>query len=58
MADDRTKRAPQDPVRINMDDEHEVQYWTRELGVDKDQLAQVIAKVGNLAAAVRRELRK
>jgi hypothetical protein len=34
----------------------EVKYWTRELGVDKQQLQKLVEKVGNSAAAVRKEL--
>jgi hypothetical protein len=33
-----------------------VQYWTRHLGVTKDQLQRTVDKVGNSAAAVRKEL--
>ncbi|KAA0069907.1 DUF3606 domain-containing protein [Tardiphaga sp. P9-11] len=36
-----------------MHEAHEVKYWTKELGVDKDKLQKT---VGNSAAAVRKEL--
>jgi hypothetical protein len=39
-----------------MDEEHEVRYWTQELGVSKERLASIIARVGDSADAVRREL--
>jgi hypothetical protein len=35
---------------------HEVQYWTRHLGVTRDELQRTVNKVGNSAAAVRKEL--
>ena len=35
---------------------HEVQYWTRHLGVTRDELQRTVDKVGNSAAAVRKEL--
>jgi hypothetical protein len=41
-----------------MDEDHEVRYWTKEFGVSKERLASVIARVGNSAEAVRRELGK
>jgi hypothetical protein len=41
-----------------MGEEHEVRYWTKALGVTKEQLAAAVAKVGNSADAVRRELGK
>ena len=46
--DDLKKKGSQDRSKINMHEPHEVKYWTKELGVDKD--------VGNSAAAVRKEL--
>jgi hypothetical protein len=56
MTDDKSKRAPQDRSRISLNEDYEVRYWTEHLGVTKDELARVVAKVGDSAAAVRREL--
>ena len=39
-----------------MNEAWEVDFWTRELGVSKDELQTVANKVGNSTAAVRREL--
>jgi Protein of unknown function (DUF3606) len=58
MADDLKNRGAQDRARISMSEEHEVRYWTKALGVSKEQLAAAVAKVGNSAEAVRRELGK
>jgi hypothetical protein len=41
-----------------MNEDHEVRYWTKELGVTKEQLVAAVNKVGNSAEAVRRELDK
>src|SRR4029077_20855118 len=57
MADDRMKRGSQDRSRISMEQEHEIRYWTQELGVSEAVLTAAVAKVGNSAEAVRRELR-
>jgi hypothetical protein len=48
------------PLRNNiaMTDELEVKYWTRHLGVSRDELQRAVDKVGNSAAAVRKELRR
>lgn len=35
---------------------HEVKYWAHQFGVSKDQLQKPVDKVGNSAAAVRKEL--
>jgi hypothetical protein len=56
MADDLGNRGPQDRARISTTEAHEVRYWTKELGVSKERLASVVARVGNSAEAARREL--
>jgi len=56
MADDLTNRGAQDRSRISMSEDHEVRYWTKELGVTREQLQRAVDKVGNSAAAVRKEL--
>jgi hypothetical protein len=43
---------------ISMGEEHEVRYWTKALGVSKEELADAISKVGNSVDAIRRELGK
>lgn len=58
MADDLSNRGVQDRSRISMSEEHEVRYWTEALGVTREQLQRAVDKVGNSAAAVRKELGK
>jgi hypothetical protein len=54
--DDLKKKGPADRSKINMHEDWEVKYWTKELGVDKAQLQKLVDKVGYSAAAVRQEL--
>jgi hypothetical protein len=54
--DDLKKRASPDRSKINMQEPREVKYWAKELGVNKERLQKVVDKVGNAAAAVRKEL--
>jgi hypothetical protein len=54
--DSLTKREQPDRSKINMHQPHEVKYWTHALNVSKDELQKTIDKVGNSAAAVRKEL--
>ena len=56
MSDDLLNKGQRDRSHIAMDQPHEVQYWTRHLGVTKDELQRAVDKVGNSAAAVRKEL--
>jgi uncharacterized protein DUF3606 len=58
MADDRMKRGSQDRSKISIEREHEIRYWTQELGVSEAALTAAVAKVGNSVAAVRRELHR
>jgi hypothetical protein len=49
-------KSQPDRSKINMQEDFEVKYWTRQLGVSKAQLQAAVDKVGNAAAAVRKEL--
>lgn len=51
-----TRKEAADRSKINMQQPHEARYWTRHLGVSRDALEKAIDKVGNGAAAVRKEL--
>lgn len=51
-----TKSTQPDRSKINMHDPHEVKYWTRALSVSADTFQQAVDKVGNAAAAVRKQL--
>jgi len=56
MSDDLLNKGQRDRSHISMGQPHEVHYWTKHLGVSKDELHRAIEKVGNSAAAVRKEL--
>jgi hypothetical protein len=51
-----TKKEQPDRSKINMHQPHEVKYWTHALGVSSEDLQRAVDKVGNSAAAVRKEL--
>ena len=46
MSDDMTNRGPQDRARINVNEAHELRYWTKELGVTEAQLKEAVNAVG------------
>ena len=56
VMDNLTRKDQRDRSKINMNEDFEVKYWTKELGVSKEQLQRAVDKVGNSAAAVRREI--
>jgi 3-oxoacyl-[acyl-carrier-protein] synthase III len=51
-----TRRGPQDRSKIDMQEAYAIKYWARELGVSREELQKAVDKVGNSAAAVRKEL--
>jgi hypothetical protein len=56
MADDPSKRGPQDRSRISLSEDYEVRYWCKKFGVTPDILRTAVEKVGNSAEAVEKEL--
>jgi hypothetical protein len=58
MAAALTNKTPPLRNHIAMDEPLEVKYWTKHLGVTRDELQRAVDKVGNSAAAVRKELGK
>lgn len=56
--DDLKNKGQQDRSKIKMHEEHEVKYWTKQLGVSKEELQKAVDKVGNGAATVRKQLGK
>ncbi|MFC5462972.1 DUF3606 domain-containing protein [Massilia niabensis] len=58
MADNLQDAGAQDRSRINVNEEHEVRYWTEALGVNREQLEKAVSEVGVSANAVREHLKK
>ena len=54
--DNLTRKDRRDRSKINMHEAYEVKYWAHALGVTREQLQRAVDKVGNSAAAVRKEL--
>ena len=51
-----TRKEAADRSKINMQQPREIRYWTRHLSISKADLQKAVEKVGNAAAAVRKEL--
>ena len=58
MADDTKQRHGQDRNRIDLDQDYELRYWTRELGVTEQELKQAVRAAGTQIETVRRYLDK
>lgn len=57
MADNLNLTGKQDDIRININQQHEVSYWTRTLGVSEARLRQAHKAAGPLVKNIRTWLR-
>lgn len=56
MSDDLTRKGPEDPTKINVNQSWEVDYWIDELGVAARQLRDAVNAVGPLVVDVKLHL--
>ena len=56
MKNHPSPRTPRDPDHVNLDDDHEVRYWSQTFGCTKEQLEEAVKKVGPRFQAVRAQL--
>jgi hypothetical protein len=56
MADDLEQTGKPDDQRINVEQDHELNYWSNELGVSRERLKQAVQQAGPLLKDVRRAL--
>jgi AraC-like DNA-binding protein len=57
MSDDKSKSQGQDRQRINVHQDYELRDWSRKFGVSPEELKRAVAKVGDRATDVERELK-
>jgi hypothetical protein len=56
MADDLKQTGRADDQRINVDQDHELNYWSRELGVSREELRSAVQQAGPMVRDVRQHL--
>lgn len=56
MSDNLKKTRPFDASRINVNEAHELTYWSRSLGISEKAVKEAIRAVGTSTKAVRRYL--
>lgn len=56
MPDDLTRKRPHDSQRINLDQEHEVQYWCDKFDCTEEELREAVSLIGDSSAVVQRYL--
>lgn len=52
MADSTANRGSPDRDRINMNQDHEVRYWSQKFGVSADELRKAVQAAGSMAKDV------
>ncbi|MDQ1165644.1 hypothetical protein QE431_001962 [Flavobacterium sp. SORGH_AS 622] len=57
MSDDLKNKGAQDRSRINMNEDHEVAYWTEKFNVSREELQRAVDQAGSSADAVAQVLR-
>lgn len=58
MADDLKQTGRQDDQRINLDQDHEVNYWSKELGVSREELRRAVEQAGPMVKNARQHLNR
>jgi hypothetical protein len=58
MGDNLKEKGTPDSKRINIEEQHEITYWTKELGVSEERLKEAVEKAGTSVQAVREFLKK
>ncbi|MES3020820.1 MAG: DUF3606 domain-containing protein [Pseudomonadota bacterium] len=56
MSDNVLEPGPQDYDRVNVNVEAELEYWTKQFGVSREQLAMAIEEVGPRIPDLKRKL--
>ena len=57
MPDDLTKKRPQDALKINLSQQHEIDYWTKALHTTEGKLRIAVSRVGPFVSDVKEYLR-
>ena len=58
MADDRTMTGQADRIRINLNEDYEVRYWTEKWNVSREELAAAVHEAGVMVKDVAKKLGK
>ncbi|MDB5122709.1 MAG: hypothetical protein JWP94_838 [Mucilaginibacter sp.] len=56
--DNKNNVGTPDRDRININENYEVEYWTKTLGISADELKKAVKSAGTSADAVRQHLKK
>jgi uncharacterized protein DUF3606 len=58
MADNLKETGKPDGSRINIEQDHELNYWSEKFGVSREELQSAVAKAGPMLKNVREHLQR
>ena len=58
MADNLKQTGRSDDARINLDQDHELAYWSEKLGVSREQLREAVQAAGPMVKNVQKHLNR
>jgi hypothetical protein len=58
MVDDLKRRQPEDPLKVNLNERWEVEYWTKRFGVTEAKLREAVKAAGVMVKNVEAWLAK
>jgi hypothetical protein len=58
MADNRTITGQADRIRINMNEDYEVRYWTQKWNISREELTAAVREAGVMVKDVAKNLGK
>jgi hypothetical protein len=58
MADNLEQTGRPDDQRINVEQDHELSYWSKELGVSREELRKAVQQAGPVVKNVRQHLNR
>ena len=58
IADDLKQTGKSDDSRINIEQDHELKYWSAKFGVSREELQSAVAKAGPMLKNVRAHLQR
>jgi hypothetical protein len=58
MADDPKQTGARDDTRINVEQDHELRYWSDKFGISRDELRKAVQAAGPMVKDVQRHLNR
>ncbi|MCP3946158.1 DUF3606 domain-containing protein [Herbaspirillum sp.] len=57
MSDDLKRHGPEDPTKVNINQEWELSYWSNKFGISKEKLKEAVEAVGPMVSKIKNWLK-